>query len=159
MLHIPNYNLAIGPEEAASLKAWDVIINVNDIRPKLLDPVPAKLFWYPILETQPWGYNPFFFTKRLLDHYTEKYNVLIHCSDGKHRAPMMVYGWLLSKGFDARRIDYMLRYEATKQWTTDIANQIIPENIRDFYHMMSIRKNWGIKHIVDELARRPKIEH
>lgn len=137
MIQLPKYSISVGPEEAAQIRGFDVIINVNDSMPKILDPAPSKLFWFPINEMAPWGYAPFFCTKRLLDFYTvRKTNILVHCAGGAHRAPAMVYGWLLSKGHSQGEAANFLRSWTQANWDRDIEMGIIPADILEMYACM-----------------------
>jgi hypothetical protein len=154
MITIPKFNVSVGPEEAANIRGWDVIINVNDAPPRVLDPAPAKLFWYPINEVAPWGFGPFYFTKRLLDHYAQKFNVLVHCAAGAHRSPLMVYGWLRSKGLESRQADNLLKGDYTADWERDIKDGTIPADIMEFYALMNARRTWSIMGILNDMVRR-----
>lgn len=154
-LNISQFGITVGPEESAAVRGYDVIINVNDAMPRNLDPYPARLFWIPINEIAPWGYTPFFATKRLLDFYFQKKcNILVHCAAGAHRSPLMVYGWFRSKGYTEQQADNFLRGGCTQMWNRDVETGIIPANLMDMYAVMAGRSTFSLMGVLQEMARR-----
>ena len=111
-------NVHVGPMEDSMKPGWDVVINVDDAFPRNPEPEGARLFWIPINEVSFWGYQPFFAVKRILDHYVPlNKKILVHCSAGQHRSPIMVHGWMISSGFSEELIKKHLGEHAIRTFS------------------------------------------
>jgi len=120
-------NLEAGVELAGD---YDLVINLNDAFN------PATTIWFPINEVSPWGYAPFFFIKRMLDHAGPEKKILLHCAAGACRSPMMLYCYLLSKGETGASIEEKYGGKYNTLYDMMVRRGHIPADLLRFYALM-----------------------
>ena len=148
-LKAPYDNLSIGSDPysdgmtLATSQRFDVFINLTENPLYTHDTHKpqqhTRYYWVPIWELEPWGYEPFLETKKLLDEfYTHNNKVYMHCAAGTNRAPCITMAWLLSKNHpleeaasiissnDAHIQNYMRKY------MLNIKQGLIPKDLKQF---------------------------
>jgi hypothetical protein len=144
---IPKFNIQIGPQRDALKYNSSAILSVTDDFDWSL--MQRSLFqWLPINEiSKLWGYLPFYATKKVLDFWCLDMRfplVYLCCSAGRHRSPMIAFGWLLSQtGATPESVAKEFYGDFTTDghdilWTykNDIAKGYIPDDLPSLYKRM-----------------------
>ena len=126
---------------------FTAFINVNDTPCNLFEPLShQKVYWYPLNEMGYWGYAPFFWFKKIIEHYSFKHNcniakkpeIYVHCAAGAYRSPNMVYWWLRSLGHSHDECqDISYRGGSDRQGN-------IPKKLMEFYESMTKHPTWSL---------------
>jgi hypothetical protein len=155
------------------LEYYAGIINVSDF-PPYASPSHAEYFWYPIVEWEHWGYGPFFLALHALDKMIEdKKNIYVHCWAGKHRSPMIVYLYLISRGHTEKEVfemfdtQFQLKMEGEtgpignwlkRFYDKDIKRNRYATDIVDFMKIARANPELSILHVL-ELLKGKIIKH
>lgn len=121
---------------------FDIFINIRS-KPSysLSSSKPRKdtqYFWVPIEEVEPWGYEPFFRTKQILDRaYADGKKAYIHCFAGSNRSPSMAMAWLTSRGHTLGEAARIVAHEKAQvfvdKFNLRIEEGCIPKDLPEFY--------------------------
>ena len=164
---IEPYNILIGPvdEYEASLaddsSRYDVVVSLRDVAPHF-DRGNFRYYWYPINEASDWGYGPFFWSKRILDFHTERNErILVHCSAGVHRSPMIVLAWLLSlevlkngpTDVNLAAINPLMGDDTVDLYSADVKKGRIPADLEKFFQLMDENPSAGLTDCLEQLGR------
>lgn len=81
---------------------FDIFVNVSPIPGYSLEterPRPDTIYhWYPLREAGFWNYEPFFWSKKILDEaFDENKSVYLHCESGVNRSHCIGMAWLTSR--------------------------------------------------------------
>lgn len=86
---------------------YSAIINVTD-SPYYLFESPVPYYWFPIHETNQFGYAPFYGAAKVWDQYKKSNKpVLFHCSAGVNRSVSVCYAVLRSDGITDKELDLL----------------------------------------------------
>jgi hypothetical protein len=113
-----------GPQ---SLEGYDAILDVSDSPTYNIDGTIPHAHHYAIDEWNFWGFTPFYWAVKLLDHYTAKGSkIYLHCYAGKHRSVMIGFMYLQSLGYTPE--------EAAAKFDSQVDITIIeePENSKNW---------------------------
>jgi len=127
---------------------YDCVINVSDTMTGHED------FWFPINEVTAWGYSPFFWFKKIMDHH-DRGRTLVHCHAGIHRSLMMAYCWMLSIGFDeceAEKLFNSPSFNIRNDYTHDKENGFIPDDLLQFYKIIEEHPRWSLAGVLRDLG-------
>lgn len=83
------------PDSTTDLTQYAAVINVADSPCRLFNS-PVPYFWFPIHETEPWGYSPFYGAAKVYDNFCQKGQILVHCHGGISRSPSVACALLVS---------------------------------------------------------------
>jgi hypothetical protein len=165
---IESYNVTIAPvdqyEELLadnSSPRYDVVVSLRDVAPHF-GRGGFRHYWYPINEASDWGYGPFFWSKRILDFHTERNDrILVHCSAGVHRSPMIVLAWLLSlevrkngpNNLNLAKIQSLIGSDAVDLYEADTRKGRIPADLERFFQLMDENLGSGLTDCLELLGR------
>src|SRR5574343_1146085 len=91
-------------DKIGDFEKYSAIINLNDT-PNYLFESKTPYFWFPIHETNRFGYAPFFGAAKVWDNFKNKSKpVLFHCASGVNRSVSVAYAILKSDGFSEEEI-------------------------------------------------------
>lgn len=105
-LRAPYQNIFVGSDPLdgmteAEAKSFDAIVNVSCSPCAYFNPafVGQSMHWIPINEMGYWGFMPFFWFKKVMDHHHKLgHKVYVHCHAGAYRSPTFTVYWLTSLG-------------------------------------------------------------
>lgn len=154
----PFDNITIGttPMKGMTLKtaqSYDTFINVSEEASysyRNNKPRPdTKFFYAKIIELEPWGYWPFYYTRGILDDEFDKgRKVYLHCIKGINRSPCIAMGWLISRGYDIEAATKILNRDNIGQAESDLqrfySNEMfsyIPSRLEEMYGLQKKGKN------------------
>jgi hypothetical protein len=138
--NVPQFNIKVGNFEASRdfKEDFDEIINISDNYSE------NATYWIPINEVAPWTYTPFYAFKKIVDKLTEqKKRILVHCHAGAHRSKMMVFTWLLSKGFSIEDASKALGL-VPHDYEFDTSMGYMPNDLMDLYRLMDSNPTWSL---------------
>jgi hypothetical protein len=118
-----------GPFDVSS---YDAVLDVSDYPTYNINGTLDNRHHYPIVEWDKWGYGPFYWAVKLLDHYTSKgSSVYLHCYAGKHRSVQIAHLYLLSLGYTLEEAFAMF----DTQWKIRLDNKTESSNqwLKHFY--------------------------
>jgi hypothetical protein len=172
---IKKYKITIGNHPSQfkkedKLSNYDAVVDVSDCPTYGLDKKIKNYHWLPITEWDKWGYAPFYFAVKILDHYIKKKSkIYVHCYAGKHRSPMMVYTYLQSLGLSEDEAFKLFKTEwdiklsnvktKKKEWLKrffekDIQRGRIPKDVIQFMREVRANPDMSILHILDKMNGR-----
>ena len=82
---------------------FDAFCNISERPGYSLEPhrprPTTRMIWHPLSETLPWEYGIFWWARYFFDVQLEqKNNVYTHCDAGLFRSPLLMAGWLMTRG-------------------------------------------------------------
>lgn len=144
---IPSYGIRIGgigsykkiPEK---IRPFAVVNMCDTFAPEFLG--HPCYHWFPINELSPWGYMPFFASKRVLDALVNDYqkSVYLACAGGVHRSVMTGFCWLLSQGKTEEEAAELMESvddpeHMVSKYRQDVMKGYIPERLPEMYSVMN----------------------
>lgn len=136
---VPEYNITISNVEYARENShkYDLVIGVADTYEE------CDNHWFPLNEVAPWTYAPFFWFKRIVDEGVKRgKSILVHCLAGAHRSKMLVFCWLLSKGWSKEEVEK--RLQIPNQYQYDIERGYIPKDLLTLLDLMEKNPKWSL---------------
>ncbi|MFC1697494.1 dual specificity protein phosphatase family protein [Nanoarchaeota archaeon] len=146
----PYSNICIGPNPIGRMslefaKSFDIFMSVSSIPYYILEfDKPRKdtlYFWYPLIELGFWGYEPFFWSKQILDRaFEESKSVYLHCDAGVNRSPCIALAWLTSRNHSLDEASYIASGGKPKitesmlgEFNRNLSQGNIPDQLPEFY--------------------------
>lgn len=139
---------------------FDIFMNVSDSVQYSLDKEKPRgdtvFLWYPLRELECWGYEPFFWSKKVLDSaYEDDKKVYMHCHAGVNRSPNMALAWLLSRGHSLEEAA-LISKSGNEEYADYLKNKFlrniedghIPDNLPEFYRRIDENPGWGLEGIL-----------
>jgi hypothetical protein len=165
MIRVPEHRIAVGSWEdheqaiTQTNPEFQVVVSVCDKTP-LFSKTQCRLYWYPVNERASWGYSLFFWSKRVLDfHAAQGHSILIHCTAGVHRSPMILFTWLLSlqvksHSVDLEAINAMMGGEQdyADLYLWDVRRAKIPSDLERLYELM-LDPGKGLQDCLEHMGR------
>ncbi len=148
-LSVPYEKIVVGswPNDGMNRKlaeSFEIYMNVSPTNNYQFGPKPkpeTDFRWFPLKETGFWGYEVFYWSKKILDDAFEKNkNVYLHCEAGANRSPCIAMAWLTSKGHNLEKSAKIVAGGAETisdynlwQFRKNIEDIFIPNNLPEFY--------------------------
>ena len=133
------------------IEECSAIINVSDT-PELSFTLASQgkpSFWFPIHETNDWGYAPFYGSAKVVDHYK---TVVIHCLAGVNRSKCVAYAILKAEGFSDVDISNHINDDVSRLFGYNMNKWgCIPFDIIPFLQARKINPTYSIAGLLQEI--------